>query len=133
MIRGPVDVGGADVDGVNLAFEPGVNITGHLRWEDKAAAPNVPLQVSLEQDEQVFSMHPTAEIQSDGSFELKNVTVDSYWVNVSGSAPDAYLKSAHYRSSDALRTFRINPGSGATLALVATALGPHTPGVVMNA
>jgi len=133
MIHRPVEVGGADVDGVNLAFEPGVNITGHLRWEDKAAAPNVPLQVSLEHDEQVFSMHPTAEIQSDGSFELKNVTVDSYWVNVSGSAPDAYLKSAHYGSSDALGAFRINPGSGASLDLVASARGALIQGVVMNA
>ena len=133
MIHRPIEVGGADVDGVNLAFEPGVNITGHLRWEEKAAAPNVPLQVSLEQDEQVFSMHPTAEIQSDGSFELKNVTVDSYWVNVSGSAPDAYLKSAHYGSSDALGNFRINPSSGATLELVASARGALIQGVVMNA
>src|SRR5260370_35320770 len=111
MIRGPVDVGGADVDGVNLAFEPGVNVTGHLRWEDKAAAPNVPLQISLEQDEQIFSMHPTAEVQPDGSFELKNVTVDSYWVNVSASPPNAYLKSTHYGRSDVPPNLPLNPVS----------------------
>src|SRR5258708_11124069 len=87
MVHRPVEVGGADVDGVDLAFEPGVTITGHLRWEDKAAAPNVPLQVSLEQDEQIFSMPPTAEVQPDGSFELKDVGVDSYWLNVTSPAP----------------------------------------------
>jgi len=133
MVHRPVEVGGADVDGVDLAFVPGVTVTGHLRWEDKAAAPNVPLQVSLEQDEQIFNMHPSAEVQPDGSFELKNVSVDSYWVNVSGSAPDAYLKSAHYGSSDALGNFRINPSSGATLELVASARGALIQGVVMNA
>src|SRR6266478_263727 len=132
MIHRPVEVGGADVDGVNLAFVPGVNITGHLRWEDKAAAPNVPLQVSLEQDEQAFSMHPTAQVQPDGSFELKNVGVDSYWVNVTGPAPDAYLKSANYGSSDALGSFRVNSSSGATLELVGSARGAHIQGVVMN-
>jgi len=132
MIHRSIEVGGADVDGVDLAFEPGVNITGHLRWEDKAAAPNVPLQVSLEQDEQAFSMHPTAQVQPDGSFELKNVGVDSYWVNVTGPAPDAYLKTAHYGSSDALGNFRVNAGSSATLELVGSARGAHIQGVVMN-
>jgi len=132
MTHRPVEVGGADVDGVDLAFEPGVTITGHLRWEDKAAAPNVPLQVSLEQDEQSFSMHPTAEVQPDGSFELKNVSVDSYWVNVTGPAPDAYLKSAQYGSSDALGNFRVNSSSGATLELVGSSRGAHIQGVVMN-
>jgi hypothetical protein len=133
MTHRPVEVGGADVDGVDLAFEPGVNITGHLRWEDKAAAPNVPLQISLEQDEQAFSMHPTAEVQPDGSFELKNVGVDSYWVNVAGPAPDAYLKSAQYGSSDALGNFRVSSSSSATLELMGSARGVHILGVVMNA
>jgi hypothetical protein len=132
MIHRPVEVGGADVDGVDLAFEPGVTISGHLRWEDKAAAPNVPLQVSLEQDGDIFGMHPTAEVQPDGSFELKNVSVDSYWVNVTGPARDAYLKTARYGSSDALGNFRVNSGSDATLDLVGSTRGAHIQGVVMN-
>jgi hypothetical protein len=132
MTHRPVEVGGADVDGVDLAFEPGVTIAGHLRWEDKAAAPNVPLQVSLEQDEQIFNLHPTAVVQSDGSFEMKNVSVDSYWVNVTGPAPDAYLKTARYGSADALGNFRVNSGSDATLELVGSTRGAHIQGVVMN-
>jgi hypothetical protein len=132
MTHRSVEVGGADVDGVDLAFEPGVTITGHLRWEDKAAPPNVPLVVSLEQDEQAFSIHPTAKVQPDGSFELKNVSADSYWVNVAGPAPDAYLKTARYDSSDALGNFRVNSGSDATLELVGSARGAHIQGVVMN-
>ena len=132
MIHRPVEVGGADVDGVDLAFEPSVTITGHLRWEDKATAPNVPLVISLEQDEQAFSTPPTAEVQPDGSFELKDVSADTYWVNVTGPAPDAYLKSAQFGSSDALGNFRINPGSGATLELIGSARGAHIQGVVMN-
>jgi hypothetical protein len=127
-----VEVGGTDVDGVDLAIEPGVTITGHLRWEDKAAAPTVPLQISLEQNEEVIGMHPTAEVQPDGSFELKDVSADTYWVNVTGPAPDAYLKSALYGSSDALGNFRANSRSGATLELIGGAHGAHIQGVVMN-
>jgi hypothetical protein len=132
LVHRAVEVGGADVDGVDLALEPGVTITGHLRWEDKAAAPNVPLVVSLEEDEQAFSMHPHAEVQPDGSFELKDVSVDSYWVNVAGPAPDAYLKSARYGSSDALGKFRVDSGSDATLELLGSARGAHIQGVVTN-
>jgi hypothetical protein len=77
-------------------------------------------------------MHPTAEVQPDGSFELKNVSVDSYWVNVTGPAPDAYLKSAQYSGSDALGNFRVNASFGATLELVGSARGAHIQGVVMN-
>ncbi|HEY6268489.1 MAG TPA: carboxypeptidase-like regulatory domain-containing protein [Candidatus Acidoferrum sp.] len=132
MAHRPVEVGGADVDGMDLAFESGVTVTGHLRWEDKAAAPNVPLQVSLEQDGQIFNMHPTAEVQPDGSFELKNVSVDSYRVNVTGPAPDAYLKTARYGSSDALHSFRVSSGSEAILELVGSTRGARIQGVVMN-
>src|SRR5260370_7434714 len=114
MIHRPVEVGGADVDGVDLAFEPGVNITGHLRWEDKTAAPEVRLQVSLEQDEQAFSIHPTAEVQPNGSFELKNVSVDSYWVNVTGPAHNACLIHAQNAAPDAPRTFLVSSRPPAT-------------------
>jgi hypothetical protein len=132
MTHAPVEVGGADVDGVNLTIEPGVTISGHLRWEDKTAAPTVPLQISLEQNEEVLGMHPTAEVQPDGSFELKDVSADTYWVNVSGPAPDAYLKSAQYGSGDALGNFRVNSSSGAALELIGSARGAHIRGVAMN-
>src|SRR5258708_2734700 len=59
--------------------------------------------------------------------------LDSYWVNVTGPAPDAYLKTARYGSSDALRNFRVNSGSDATLDLVGSTRGAHIQGVVMNA
>jgi protocatechuate 3,4-dioxygenase beta subunit len=132
MTHRSVEVGGADVDGVDLAFEPGVTITGHLRWEDKTAAPSVPLQVSLEQNEEALGMHPTAEVRPDGSFELKDVSADTYWVNVTGPAPDAYLKSSQYGSSDALGNFRVNSSSGTALELVCSSRGAHIQGVVMN-
>jgi hypothetical protein len=63
---------------------------------------------------------------------LKDVSVDSYWVNVTGPAPDAYLKSAQYGSSDAVGHFRVNSSSGATLELIASARGARIQGVVFN-
>src|SRR5882762_2176907 len=73
IVHQNVDVGAADVHAVELVFEPAVTITGHFRWEDKSAAPNVPLMVSLRPEEQFLTGHPTAEVRPDGSFELKDV------------------------------------------------------------
>lgn len=127
-----VDVGTADLNTVELSFEPTVTITGHLRWEDKAAAPNVPLAVSLRQEEPFLIGNPAVDVRQDGSFELKDVSADTYWVNVTGPAPDAYLKSAQYGSSDALGNLRVNSSSGATLELVVSSRGARIQGVVMN-
>jgi hypothetical protein len=49
MTHKPVEVRGADVDGVQLVFEPSVTIKGHLRWDVKPAA-DVKLTVSLLSD-----------------------------------------------------------------------------------
>ena len=126
-----VEVRGADVDGVQIAFEPSVSIKGRLHWDVKPAA-DVTLNVSLLSDEESFGQSPRAEVQSDGSFELKGVTPDSYSLNVEGPAPDAYLKSAQYGSSDALGEVNVSPGSTSELDLTVGAHGAHIQGVVTN-
>jgi Carboxypeptidase regulatory-like domain len=127
-----VEVAGSDVDGVDLVFEPTVSISGHLKWDDKSSGANISLQVALEQEGEIFAGRPSAQVQPDGSFELKNVAPDDYWVNVTGPAPDAYLKSAQYGATEALNTFHVSPGGGSSLELVAGARGAHIKGVAMN-
>ena len=133
MTHTSVEVGGADVDGVDLAIEPGITIS----WSPSMGRQNRnanPATANLAGAERrgPSALHPTAEVQPDGSFELKDVSADTYWVNVTGPSTDAYLKSAQYGSSDALGNFRVNPGSGATLELVGSTRGAHIQGVVMN-
>jgi hypothetical protein len=128
-----VEVSGADVDGVELVFEPTVTVAGHLRWDANSTPANVPLQILLEPDDQLFGARPSADVLPDGSFELKNVGVDTYSVNITGPAPDAYLKAARYGSDDALTSFRPGSGAGSTLELTVSSHGAHIEGVVMNA
>jgi hypothetical protein len=115
-----------------MAFQPTVTIKGHLRWEDRSTAPEVPLQVSLEQDEQSLGERFSVDVQPDGSFEFKNVSADPYWVNISGVAPDAYLKSAYFGSASAMNNFHPASGSDATLDLTVSSRGAHIQGSVMN-
>ncbi len=128
----PIEVHGSDVEGVELTFEPAATVPGHLRWDDPSAGKDVSLEVSLEEEETLFGRPPSAEVQPDGSFELKGVSADNCSVNVTGAAPDAYLKSAQYGSADALGIFRISSGSSASLELTVGARGAHIKGTVMN-
>lgn len=127
-----VEVTGADADGVELVFQPTVTIAGHLRWEDKSSGTNVTLQVSLQADDAYSGGQASADVQPDGSFELKNLATEAYWVNITGPAPDAYLKSAYYGSTSAMNEFHPAAGSDATLELVVSARGAHIQGAVMN-
>ncbi len=131
MTHRTVEVRGADVDGVVLTFEPSVTIKGHMHWDVKPAA-EVSLSVSLSPDEEAFGQRPNAEVQPDGSFELSGVAADSYSVNVEGPAPDAYLKSAQFGSTDALGVINVSSGSAAELDLMVGARGAHIQGVVTN-
>ena len=133
MAHRPVEVNGADVDGIDLTFQPTATIQGHLRWEDKPAVAEEPIQVMLELEETVLGGEPLmAPVQPDGSFELKYVATDAYGVNISGTTPDAYLKSAYYGSTNAINEFHPAAGSDATLELVVSARGAHIQGTVMN-
>ena len=133
MANRPVEVNGADVDGVDLTFQPTATIQGHLRWDDKPAVAEEPIQVMLELEETVLGGEQLmAPVQPDGSFELKYVATDAYGVNISGTAPDAYLKSAYYGSTNAMNEFHPAAGSDATLELVVSARGAHIQGTVMN-
>jgi hypothetical protein len=127
-----VEVTGADVDGVTLASEGTTVIEGHLKWDDGTEATKVPLQLSLRATEDFFSVPGRAEINKDGSFEIKGVPPDSYWIDITGPAPDAYLKSAKYGSTDALGTFRVSGGAGGNLELLVGAQGARVSGVVTN-
>src|SRR5258708_35827687 len=63
LIEPPLADRRADLAALGLAFEPGVNITGHLPWYDKTAAPEGRLHPSLQQYAQPFSIHPTSAVQ----------------------------------------------------------------------
>jgi hypothetical protein len=126
-----VEVSGSDAEGVDITFKPNATVQGHLHWEDKSTAANGTWQVSLDGYEQLYE-ESSAEVQPDGSFELKYVGQDAYSLNITGPAPDAYLKTASYGSSDALGTFHVTPGSDAILDLLISSRGAHIHGTVMN-
>jgi hypothetical protein len=127
-----VEVAGADVEGVMLAFEAPSVVEGHLKWDDGTEPTKVQLQVGLRPMEEMYGVQGPAEIHKDGSFEIKGVPPDLYSVDISGSAPDAYLRSAKYGSADAMGSFTVSGGAAGSLEIVIGAQGARVSGMVTN-
>ncbi len=79
--RMPVQVGGSDVDGVNLQLEPALSIPGRVRMEVKSGAPTpVPtFAMSLESSDAVGGVRVVWG--KDGAFTIETVTPGTYRLN----------------------------------------------------
>lgn len=91
-----VDVIGSDVRDVSILLTRGIDISGRVRFEGKAAASASGIVVSLSpfQGETPFSPGGEAKVRSDGSFVLSEVGDGSYSINVYSKCTECYVKSA---------------------------------------
>src|SRR5262249_3899624 len=96
MSRATLQVGGTNLEGVQIHVRPGATITGKLRVEgrdqERLAGISVALQ-SWESGGVVYGPMPVAKTQADGSFQLEEVNSDRYTLTVNGLPDGYYLKS----------------------------------------
>jgi hypothetical protein len=92
-----IEVGGADLDGVTLVFQPGATVSGTVKFEDAAlpaSAGKPTLNVNLNS---VGVGLQTGRIQWDSehkSFTIPDVQSDKYRLNVGLTNSAYYVKSA---------------------------------------
>jgi hypothetical protein len=127
-----VDVSGADVENVVLAFTPGFFIRGRVSLDDGTALPNPErTRVLLTPIEPAPIAMPPNTTQPDGTFTLENVQSGDYRVNVTPMPPNSYIKSARLGQTDVLPGLSIGgPVSDALLVVLATDPGEITGTVV---
>jgi hypothetical protein len=144
MARQEIQVTSANVEGLRLSPQPGGSIYGRLRLEsgNLGARPD-PSQMFLllrsadgeDETPGAFNMvegSPVAHVNTDGSFEWKDVPVGRYFVQISDAStmPDWFLKSVAAGGRDAADSgFSVN-GGAMQLELLASANGAVTDGVV---
>jgi len=101
-----VDVVNADVEGVSLVLTRGINIAGRVVFEGKSAPHDSNVKVWLdpvEADTGIFtSGGREAEVQTDGSFVLKEVGDASYSIHMHSKCGVCYIKSAKANGVDVL-------------------------------
>jgi Carboxypeptidase regulatory-like domain len=131
--RQAIEVGDADVTGVNLVISPGITIKGRVTVEGKSDVSGVQLGLRPRETQMFFSSTMTNP-RRDGTFVLNNVPDGSYEVTAWGLPEDAYLKSARLGDSEALLSgVEINGGQAAgPLEIVVGANGGRLNGAVVR-
>ncbi len=149
LARQTLQVSSANVEGLRLTLQPGGWIHGYLRLESKTKMGRfTPSKIFLsllpgDGDDDISSAMPIGEsvvplahLNSDGSFEWKDVPPGHYYIQFSGDesvSADWFLKSAVVGGRDVIDTgFSVN-GGAAVLDLVASADGAAVDGLVANA
>ena len=133
--RQPIEVGNANIDGVTLTVEPGIEISGKIRMEGGAPGGFENLHVSLQpRDFSPMFGGGGGPVKEDGSFTLQNLGPEIYTFNVFGPMQDAYLKSVRLGDQDVLASgLDLTGGASGTLDAVLSPNGGQVEGSVTNA
>lgn len=130
-----VTVGNADVAGVNVIIQPGVDLAGHLTVEGNAESrPTLNSRYRVEvspSDGRPFGW-TSSMVQPDGSFVLKNIPPGSYLIKVTSMRGNVYLKSARLGERDvSVEPFEVQQDSApGTLDLRVSLKSAKVSGVV---
>ncbi len=129
--RLPIDVGAANLEGLNLTLGPGLEIAGRVRFEESGGRLEL-VRVTL-QSRSEGTGGTAAAVKSDGTFSLQNVAADSYTLAIAGLLEDGYVKSARFGGIDALeRGLDLSRGDPpGPLDVVLSPAGGHIEGVVL--
>lgn len=129
-----LDVGTSDLDGVNLALAPGVDVPGRIRLEGGTQLKFAGLRVLLQPRNGSITDGAGALVQSDGTFVLMNVVDEDYDLFVVGAPENFYLKVARLDGNDVLDSgFSLRRSHAAgTLELALSPAGGHIEGIVLN-
>jgi protocatechuate 3,4-dioxygenase beta subunit len=130
-----LEVGNSDVGGVNLTISPGVDVSGHLVWEEKPPGEVQGAEVALNNSNKwPDSWNSGAyEVKPDGSFVIKNVQEGVYRPHVFTGSWDCFLKSARNGLADVTDgDLAVHPGTHDSLELTVSCRAARIDGVVMT-
>lgn len=131
--RRVLEVGDSDVEGANLTITRGMDVPGHLVWEEKPPGEVQFARVALRPLDDGFYNSGDREVKADGSFVIKNVSEGVYRPQVFTGSPDCFVKSARYGSADvADGGLVVHPGIDALLELKMSCRAGHLEGVALT-
>jgi len=128
----PIQVGTADLEGIELHLVPPIEIAGQIRIEGKTDAKMSQLNVMLEDERHVnYYFVVTSAVKEDGSFSMQGLIPAVYHVTASPPG-DLYLKAARWSDRDMLESgLDLAAGAGGSgLVVVLSANGGKIDGVV---
>jgi protocatechuate 3,4-dioxygenase beta subunit len=132
--RRELEVGNSDVEGVSLTITRGVDVPGHLLWEQKPPSEVRSPQVALQALDQGTDNSGAHEVKADGSFVIKNVSEGVYRPQVFTGSGDCHVKSARYGLAEVVDGgLAIRPGTDTSLELTISCRAARIEGAVLTA
>jgi hypothetical protein len=131
--RQALDVGNADIEGIGLTINPGVAVTGHVRFDGDAPQPLAGLNVRLVPRVilPVATVPPPARVDPDGGFRFDDVNPTLHDVTMQ-PPPGCYVKSIRSGNTDVLVS-GLDLGNGAgSLDILLGTNPPQVGGSVQN-
>lgn len=99
----PLQVGVSGVEGLSITVPPPLDVAGTVRVEGEEPTGLKNLRVTLSPVEMTPGAgSPGATVSDSGAFHMENVSPDRYYITVSGTIGNRYLKSARAGGVDAL-------------------------------
>jgi hypothetical protein len=135
--RMPLEVGNANVEGLELNLQPPIEIQGHLKIEENGDLKGAQVNVMLRPKMNGPAMGAGgARLADDFSFKIGNLSADPYDVNVGGLPEGFYLKSVRLGQQDITETgadFSQGGAAAGELTIVINPNGGQIDGSVQNA
>ena len=99
-----IEVGSADVEGVDLAPALGMEVRGQLRLESREKIDVSGMKVWLRPREEDYRTSAREDIQNNGTFVFHDVNEGSYDFEFGGTGPGVYLKDVRVGGANALES-----------------------------
>ena len=135
MAEHSISVSVGDVTGLALMLLPPIKVSGRIRFEGSASQTFEGGLVWLSSIAEGGHRFSVGEIKKDNTFVVDNLFPGSYAISVTSVTGDAYLRSAHLGTTDALesglRVGRAAPSE--PLELVLSPFGASVEGTVTKA
>jgi hypothetical protein len=104
-VRVSVEVSSADIDGLSLNLENGVNVVGRLSVDGVASSDILStltgVRIQLQSDPVIPTLGVSpASPEADGSFTVAGMTAGTYRLTVAGLPRNMYVKAARFGGAD---------------------------------
>lgn len=130
-----LEVGDVDVDGIQLVLRRGVELLGHVAFNDGRQPKGTTLEVYLEpRDRDPDFTHGQARVGADGSFRVPEVSAGEYEITIGGLPADSYLKEMRLGKKNVLTAPLSLPADspGARLEIGIAPNGGRVEGLVLD-
>jgi hypothetical protein len=132
----PLDVGGSNLDNVNITLGDGMEMAGRIRTEGDAPAALSSIRVMLRPHDASGMMYgptPEGRVKDDGTFTLTRISPDHYDVTVMGLGDSYYVKSVRAGEVDVLTAgMNLNQGPAGPLDILISPNAGRVEGQVQN-